>query len=120
MKTFETVRRHLTLLGVVESMPTNQAYPSNRSISFGVTIFVTAITSSAMHLVYFSDSIREYIECFCVITASIEIGLCSAAIVLQKPQLFRYMDSVEELIDKSKRNALAFNRLNGIQWKNCK
>lgn len=50
----------------------------------------------------------EYIEWFCLITASVEIGLCFVSIfVLRKHQLFRYMDSVEEVINKSNRNELA-------------
>lgn len=44
----------------------------------------------------------DYILCFCIITALIGIGLCFLAIALQKQQLFNYIESVEELINKSK------------------
>lgn len=44
----------------------------------------------------------EYIQCSCIISASIGIGVGYAAIVFKKTQWFDYIANFEELINKSK------------------
>lgn len=101
MEIFQSIRRHLTLLGIV---PTkfSRIYPFNWPLFAGFSIFIFSIISSMLYLVYTANTIMEYIQCFCIISASIGIGIGFFTIVLKKMQWFDYIENFQELINKRK------------------
>lgn len=99
---FQLIRGHLTMLGI-EPTPLTQKFPIDAKLILAFLNFAIAIGLSALFLVYSANAIMDYMQCFCLISASIELGLCFAAIVLQKQRLFNYIESVEKLINKSKK-----------------
>lgn len=101
MKICQRIRHHLTMLGI-EPTKSSQTFPLNPRLLFGFLLFNSAVLSTALYLVYLVNSILEYIQCFCILTALIEMSLCFTVIVLQKWRLFDYIECMERLINKSK------------------
>lgn len=97
MEIFQTIRRHLTLLGIDATQSA-----LNWKLLLGFLLFGDVTIGCALYLVYLAETMIEYMQCFCVISGTIEIGLCFVATVLQKQLLFDYIDHVEKLINTSK------------------
>lgn len=102
MKIFETVQKHLLLLGI---SPNERAHPFNWKIvmcflMFGLSILLNVI------FIFSGESIilMNYVEFFCVITGLIELGICLLAIVLQQMKLFEVIKTTEKLINESNLN----------------
>lgn len=98
MKILKTIRGQLIILGI---KPMQSPQIINRKLLTNFVIFVLSIASTVMYLGFSDPSMLDYILCFSTISSLIGIGLCFAIIVLQKTQLFNYIESVEELINKS-------------------
>lgn len=100
MKIFEMIRKHLIVVGM-ESTQSTRLNSFNGRLSMSFLLFINYITSSALFLIYSANLIIEFMQCFCIISALIEIGFCFAAIAVQKQLLFNYIESMEKLINKS-------------------
>lgn len=110
MEIFITIQQILATLGI-KATPT-ASFNGRLWLSF--VLFAIAIVTSAVFLIYSAEVIMEYMQCFCIISALIEIGLCFTMIVLQKIRLFNYIDCMQKLINKSKYTICIWNK---IQWK---
>lgn len=98
---FQAIRRDLTMIGI-------QPATSTRIISFnakllsGFLVCLLGITSSALFLIYSAVILMEFMQCFCILTALISLFLTFSSVVLQNKRLFNYIETMEELINKSK------------------
>lgn len=101
MEIFNTFRGHLKILGI-ESTQSARKFPFNRNLLLGFLSFFISIILTGLFLVYFVNDIMELLQCVCTISATIELGFCFAAMVLQKWRLFNIIEFMEKLVNKRK------------------
>lgn len=101
MKIIRAVRGNLTMLGI-EPTESTQIYPFNGRLSIGFLLYGLHLIANVLYLINDAKTMLEYLLCFVIICASIGFGLCLAVMVWRKQQLFNYIDSIEELVNKSK------------------
>lgn len=108
MKILQTTRKHLTILGIEPKQSTG-IFSLNWRLLLGFSLFADAIISTTLFLVYLANDIMDYILCFCVISALIELCFCFSLFVFQRQRLFNYIESMEKLINQSKFYIPAFS-----------
>lgn len=69
----------------------------------GILLFGLALLLSVAFISSIDDVIlMDYVEFFSMTSALVEIGICSATIVIQQTKLFELIDRFEALINKSR------------------
>lgn len=101
MKICQTTRAHLALLSIKPTQST-QIHPFNVKLYFGFLLFVLSIILCCLFVIFEANSFLEYIQSFCMTTAVATVGLCFTAVVSQKSQLFKFIKSIEKIINISK------------------
>lgn len=105
MKIIQKIRGHHHRVGM-ELIQSTRIASVNRKLILGFILFVLGITLCILFLLYSTEIITEHIQCICIISLLIEIGLCFVAMALQRGLLFNYIVSLEELLNKSECNVL--------------
>lgn len=103
MKIFQTIQRQYAILGITST--SNESigkYSFNRRMLLGFILFACTTASQLMYICCVANDFMEYIECVGVISGSIIVFVCFAAIAFKRILLFDNIDKMEKHIDSSK------------------
>lgn len=106
MKVFEAIQKPLVMLGI----DPNESSRSNWKIAICFLLFILNILSSI--IIIFSiedDNLMAYMIGFCTTSASIEIGVAMAAMVVQQMKLIEFIEITEKLINQSNSSLVRFD-----------
>lgn len=107
MKIFETIQKHLAILGI---NPNESHLRHNWKISLGFFVFGLCIILNVIFIFSIENvTLMNYMEFFNVSTSLILVCHSMATIVLQRVELFEFIDSIEKLVNKSKSNSIFCN-----------
>lgn len=105
MKIFRTIQKQYAVLGISASEQLIQKYAVSGKELVGFLLFGCLIISQLIYIFRVANGFMEYIVCICSVSGGIIVFVCFAAIVFEKVTVFACIDSIEKLIDISKRRS---------------
>lgn len=96
LQILQLIREILAVLGLISNRLFN-----TRLISCFLVIGLSIICNT-LFLFYEANTLVESMQCICVISAVVEVGICFAAIVFQSNYLFECLARTEKTINASK------------------
>ena len=121
MKIFQIIQKQYAILGISSPNQSAQKNPSNERTTLGFLIFAWNIVSQFVYIFYVASGFMEYVDCISSTCAGIITFVCFAAIVFRKTTLFKNIENMEQLIDKSESflNRYSWFEWNSIHMKIC-
>lgn len=105
MRIFNTVQNSYAILGI--SSP-NQSKKNLLLVLFIFLLYACNFVSLYVYIFYVANDFMEYIEIANWSSGSVIIFVCFVAIVFRKDKLFKAIDDMEILFEKSEPNRLSF------------
>lgn len=101
MKIFKEIQRQYAILGIRSPQQSTQKYPVSKRALVGFLLFGCNFVSHFVYIFHVANGFLEQMECICATYASILIFVCFATIVFKRTLLFKTIDRIERLVDKS-------------------
>lgn len=100
MKIFTSVRKDLAFFGINANQSRPHKSPFNTKNQIAMSIFCLFLFSNCVHITY-ANSFEEYINCIYIVTALAGTVLCFATLMWESAKWFAFIESVENIINKS-------------------
>lgn len=100
MKIFKSVRKDLAFFGINANQSWPHKSPFNTQNRIAMAIFCLFLFSNFVHITYVS-SFEEYINCIYIVTALAGTILCFATLMWESAKWFAFIESVENILNKS-------------------
>lgn len=102
MKLFQTVQNNLKLLGYIRNHDGYRYYPFSLRHLKTTAAFVFGLISIFVYAIYSTNSSREYMDSFYLLTVSFSILISFTTTTFKMTKLFNYIDNCEKLCNESK------------------
>lgn len=100
MKIFQSVRRDLAFFGINANQSWMHKSPFNTKNQIAMSIFCLFLFLNGVNFTY-ANSFEEYINCIYIVTALAGTVLCFATLMWESAKWFEFMESVENIFNKS-------------------
>lgn len=96
MKLFQVIQKKIAFLGISSNQPFFNAKSMLTFLFFGLGI------SFSIMFIFYANTFLEYIENIFVIITELLSGIDFIIVLLQREKFFKFIDNIEEYVDKSK------------------
>ena len=101
MKVLKIFQRNFPMLGICPRSESSEKNSLNSKNKFVLFASIDGIISCCVHLAYIADSFEDYTNSIYSISATLTCTICYASMIWKMPTLFRFIDELEQTLDKS-------------------